>query len=351
MATITKTIGTSSRDYSTMLLWEADLEDNTIYSDGDLAVGECYNDSTFDMEGTYLYINGGNISGGGQHAKITLTVAAGERHDGTAGTGVRIVSTTAHNRIYMRPKLTTVGNVTVEWIELNNNGRDTISVNSSGASNSIACLRNCIIHNQMRSGLQAVAKDVLAMNNLFYGGGAEDNGTVSGVDIDLEKAGCGFINNTVYGITTTADSIARGMRLRQNDADSVIKNNIVMNTVSAGGAVDQFDFGWPGTTTNITPLNCMSSDGTADDAGGSNNLVDKTGSNQFVSTTEGSEDLHLKEGADAIDAGVDLGTTPAGVNIDIDGRDRDSEGDTWDIGADEFVEDVAGGASFLMFVD
>ena len=203
----------------------------------------------------------------------------------------------------------------------------------------------------MRSGLQAVSKDILAMNNLFYGGGAEDNGTVAGVDIDLEKAGCGFLNNTIYGITTAADSIARGMRLRRDDADSVIKNNIIMDTDSAGGAVDEYDFGWPGTTTNITPLNCMSSDGTADDAGGSNNLVDKTGSDQFVSTTEGSEDLHLKEGADAIDAGVDLGTTPAGVNIDIDGRDRDSEGDTWDIGADEFVEDVAGGASFLMFVD
>ena len=44
-----------------MLLWEADLPDNTIYSDGDLAVGECYNDSTFDMQGTSLYIDGGNI--------------------------------------------------------------------------------------------------------------------------------------------------------------------------------------------------------------------------------------------------------------------------------------------------
>ena len=217
-------------------------------------------------------------------------------------------------------------------------------------TNSIACLRNCIIHNGMRALLQAVAKDILAMNNLFYHGGAEDNGTVSGVDIDLEKAGCGFINNTVYGITTTASSIARGVRLRRDDTDCVIKNNIVMDTDSLSAA-REYDFGWPGTTSNITPLNNMSSDDTADDAGGSNNLVDKTGSNQFVSNTEGSEDLHLKEGADAIDAGVDLGTSPDGVNIDIDGRDRDSEGDTWDIGADEFVEDVAGGASFLMFVD
>ena len=247
-----------------------------------------------------------------------------------------------------RPATSTENWLIVEWIELNNNGRDTISANSSGTAGCVPVIRNCIIHNGMRSLLQAVSKDCRAMNNLFYHGGAEDNGTVSGVDIDLEISGCGFLNNTVYGITTTASNIARGVRLRVNDADSVIKNNIVMDTDSAGTA---YDFGWPGSTTNITPLNNMSSDGTADDAGGSNNLVDKTGSDQFVSTTEGSEDLHLKEGADAIDAGVDLGTTPAGVNIDIDGRDRDSEGDTWDIGADEFVEDVAGGASFLMFVD
>lgn len=337
MATITKTIGTNSRDYSTMLLWEADLPDNTIYSDGDLAVGECYNDSTFDMQGTYLYIDGGNISGGGQHAKITLTVAEGERHDGTAGTGVRIVSTSAHNRIYMRPKKTTVGNVTVEWIELNNNGRDTISVNSSGSSNTIPCLRNCIIHNGMRSLLQAYSKDILAMNNLFYHGGAEDNGTVTGVDLDLETAGCGFLNNTVYGITTDSNSKAYGVRVRRNDSDSVIKNNIAMGTTSNGGSSKEYDFYWPSSTSNITPLNCMSSDGTADDAGGSDNLVDKTGSSQFISTTAGSEDLRLKAGADAIDAGVDLGTSPDGVNTDIAGRDRDSEGDTWDIGAHEFV--------------
>ena len=61
-----------------------------------------------------------------------------------------------------------------------------------------------------------------------------------------------------------------------------------------------------------------------------------------MSTTGGSEDLHLKAGADAIDAGTDLGTTPTGVNYDIDGRDRDAEGDVWDIGADEYV--AVGGA-------
>ena len=47
MATVTKSIGTSSRDYSTITAWESDLSDGTIYSSGDDAVGECYKDSTF----------------------------------------------------------------------------------------------------------------------------------------------------------------------------------------------------------------------------------------------------------------------------------------------------------------
>ena len=70
----------------------------------------------------------------------------------------------------------------------------------------------------------------------------------------------------------------------------------------------------------------------------------------FVSTTGGSEDLHIESGSHCIDEGVDLGTTN-GVEIDINGRDRDSEGDTWDIGAHELVADDTTGAAFIMFVD
>ena len=39
------------------------------------------------------------------------------------------------------------------------------------------------------------------------------------------------------------------------------------------------------------------------------------------------------------------------VEIDINGRNRDSSGDTWDIGAHEFVADTTAGAAFIMFVD
>jgi len=86
--------------------------------------------------------------------------------------------------------------------------------------------------------------------------------------------------------------------------------------------------------TSGTHSNNLSSDTSAS---GTGSLTSKAASNQFVSTTGGSEDLHLKAGADAIDAGTDLGTTPTNVNYDIDNRDRDALGDTWDIGSDEYV--------------
>lgn len=349
MATITKTIGTSSRDYSTMLLWEADLDDDSVYDAGDDAVGACYNDSAFDMAGTYLYIDsGGSVGGGGALGSVKLTAPEGQRHDGTAGTGVRIVSTTAHNRVYMRPQDSAEGWQIVEWIECNNNGRDTISFNSSGATDCVPVLRNCIIHNGMRSLLQAINKDCRALNNLFYAGGATDDGGVKGVDIDADLANGGFLNNTIYGINNDTSTALYGLYIRNDDTDGVLKNNIVMGTSSSGGATP-VDIRFPSFSSNIASDYNMTSDSSGDNAGGSNNLIDKTTGDQFVSTTTGSEDFYLKDGADAIHAGVDLATTPNGVNIDIKGFDRASHGVIWDIGASQNVHTY--NAAFAMFVD
>ena len=47
--------------------------------------------------------------------------------------------------------------------------------------------------------------------------------------------------------------------------------------------------------------------------------------------------LHLKSISNCIDAGVDLGASPTNVAVDIDGRNRHTEEDTWDLGADEYT--------------
>ena len=71
----------------------------------------------------------------------------------------------------------------------------------------------------------------------------------------------------------------------------------------------------------------------------------------FVSTSGGSEDLHLDDSSVCLEAGVDLGTTN-GVNIDIDGVDRDATGVTWDIGADQkSTASSTGSPAFMLFMD
>ena len=61
-----------------------------------------------------------------------------------------------------------------------------------------------------------------------------------------------------------------------------------------------------------------------------------TASTEWLSVTGGSEDLHLAtSGTTSKGAGSDRGTTPPGVELDMDGYDRDAGAVTWDIGPDQ----------------
>jgi len=148
-----------------------------------------------------------------------------------------------------------------------------------------------------------------------------------------------YQNNTIHNVAST--TIANTTGITFNDvANTDIRNNIVTDVTSTSGTALCYQLSSPSTA---TVTHNLSSDSTAS---GTGSLTNKSSSNQFVSVVPGSEDLHLKAGADAIDAGTDLGTTPTGVNIDIDGRDRDLEGDTWDMGADEYVSAAAANMAF-----
>ena len=186
------------------------------------------------------------------------------------------------------------------------------------------------------------------MNNIVYGTLVDrdvslSNGIVANSESDLGYYGYVY-NNTVYNVTNTDTSItiggARGISLNNVDlaTHTIAKNNISVDTDTPNDPGFSSDIYFTDTA-NPAPYN-LTSDDTGDDSTSDNTgaLINKVSSDQFVSIVSGSEDLHLKSGSDAIGAGVDLGTTPTGVEVDIDGRDRDAEGDTWSIGADQFVE-------------
>ena len=344
MATISKTIGTIARDYSTMTLWEADLDDGTsaandatAYSSGDDAIGEVYNDTAFDEQ---VAIDGGSTVG---LNSITLTVHADERHDGTAGTGARIVRT-ANNPLILPSTTVTL---TVEWLELDSNG------NQAGGSGIMG-------HNVQRAWLYS---KIIAHGAT---GGSNNNGLVQTSSGGLET----WMNCFVYDVDSpNTGSATRGISINTNRDATIYNCSIIKIVQSTGAAPGRIAYGIragdrAGTTvqnnavglisanqagsedyhsniqspSNATVDHNLSEDSTAT---GTGSLTGKDPANQFTSTADGTEDLHLIPGADAIDAGTDLGTTPTGVNIDIDNRDRDAEADTWDMGAHELVAEVS----------
>ena len=235
-------------------------------------------------------------------------------------------------------------------LELDRNGQD-IGGDSQGiivmgrginSPTEIAILANLIIHDGLETNRSVAAiiiatlpGDVTVMNTIIYDirTNAADADNISGVlDISAVTDTIRLSNVTVFNVTNNNGSgYARGISIPDN-ATNFVRNSISMDTngTSSGSIVDYE----PATYSNATVSHNMASDATAS---GTGSLDSKTAGNQFVSTVDGSEDLHLKTGADAIDAGTDLVTFPSGVEIDIDGRNRDAEGDTWDMGADELV--------------
>ena len=326
--------GTFKRTYSTIGAWESDLDDTSYYSSSDDAVGEAYNDSVFDE---YIVIDSGGTVG---LSSVTLTAPSSERHDGKAGTGTRIEYTGNEGSSFRIRR----SQCTVEWLELD--------LTSTGSSVSAGLnfgtnytqevyARNNIIHGLTTQsthihgvyiwGTGDSSNTRYLMNNLIYNmDNSSSSKSASGVTVSSGNWGVYLYNNTVYYVKSTAvgdDAFCFSI----HDTDTFIKNNIAARP-SAWHSSYQKCFAESGFSGSTHDYN-LSTDSTAT---GTNSLTGEDYEDLFVSVTGGTEDLHLEEGAAAIDAGVDLGTSPTGVNIDIDGFDRDTVA-SWDIGADEYV--------------
>ena len=378
MATVTKTIGTSSRDYSTISAWEADLSDESIYSNGDDAVGEMYADSTF--TGAQTTIDGGTSIGGssGQDLNsVKLTVAAASRHDGTAESGALLKPTSGSGHGVAIIKIAR-DDFTIEWLDLSMDSLDSQNTNKaiSIASGSGNCtIRNMLIHdkggNPGSSGPSAISSGLSLttsenwyfLNNIIYSLIETNNDSVAAINIRSFKGNLYIYNNTIYKLTSNGGS-KDAVAMRFGDGTHIqanIKNNIVAGLDEGDIAAAYWMDETPNSNRVLNSATNLSDDTTdaAKDAedfdvnkNDSTALIGKTLAQiAFVSTSAGSEDLHITADSVCVDAGTDLGTT-GGTQTDINGRDRDAQGDTWDIGAHEFVADTdATGAAFMMFVD
>lgn len=295
MATVTTSIGATGRDHSTVTLWEADLDDGGVYSSGDDAVGEMYDDAPFtDSE---VVCNGGGTVG---LNTATLTVASSSRHDGTAQSGAHWeASITGYNLDVSANRFR------FSWLDLRNTDSQGGCIDLDGRTSYSVQVSNCILEgggSNRACVFSNGSSDSYEMQNCIVLN-SRDIRLVSGADARYRNVT--VFNNSTYGFrAATAGSTADAY------------NCISVDNVNAD--YSNFD------TTDY----CISDDTTATGTGA---ITGETGADLFVATTSGSEDLHLKSGAAAIDAGDNLGAT---YEIDIDGVARTG---TWDIGADQFV--------------
>ena len=338
-------------DYTSPRAWAADLDDSSIYSNGDDAVGEIQINEKYD-EGIGI-ANGSTVT----LNSVKLTVASSVRHNGTAGTGAGFKytgqsSSGGGGSLAQVVDIKDADNVTLEWLEFDGTGAaGSCAIHSfitdHGNFRDNNTVRNCLMHGfELETGGASVnmirmttstssltsGKSNYILNNIIYGNvlstvaGGSPTGIYANAGRDVNPIY--VYNNTVHDLTAASSSnIAIGIKASRH---AVVTNNIVSDVT--GSSTSVCFAVTSGSFTSSSDYN-LATDSTAP---GSNSVNSATLANIYESAS-GTVNLHLKSGSPAIDAGTDLGTTPSGVNIDIDGRDRDAEGDTWDIGADEYV--------------
>ncbi len=339
MAIVVKTIGITARDYATITLWEADLDNVGVYNVGDDAQGECYDDSVFDEA---ISINGGGTV---DLASATLTVAAGQRHSGVAGSGARWARSIVSATYEVTIRAPTGKTYNVAWLEFDRLGArgSIMSIGNAGATDTVA-VRNCILHNVIRTDtnflvylLETTAQLSRIENSIFYRAERDVAAATQPVAAISGNSSAGrnqeISNTTIHDIVSDGGSgDVWGVKIDDQAAEK-IRN--VMVTDAGGtttGAVTCFTPGGP--FTNATVSNNLSSDATAS---GTGSITNVSAAAQYVSIVQGSEDLHIVEGSDARSAGADLGIVPAGINLDINNASRSAFTATvWDIGAHQF---------------
>lgn len=326
MVTInTNTIGTTGRDFTTMTAWEAARQGDLV-ADDRFEIGEVYNDSTFD-EGIVI---DGSVTDATRFLK--LTVAEGERHNGTPGTGARIVRTGSTGSIVRVVDPACV----VEWLAVDGNGDNHGIIFGLNAPLTLeAAFDKCLAYNVVTTsakdtiGFRLASNTGIIKNCMAFNLKQTDSG--SKVCIGFEKTTVGpgkVLNCTAHGIVND-NGTGGAFCFNLNDISGDLYQNLI-GTDPSGTTSGAKDCYVPASPANATVDHNLSSDTTAS---GTGSLTSKASADQFVSTTIGSEDLHLKAVADALDAGVDLSPD---VIDDIDGQSRPS-GAAYDMGADELA--------------
>ena len=349
---------TYSRTYSTVVAWEAGLNNSNFYSANDDLTGWMHADSDFTEENVIFNYTSTTYD------SIKLTVNEDDRQHGIEGQTGKVVNKPNANpgsedkSIYNL----SIDNFTIEWIEIDmSSSTSTSIIVQTGTSNTQTKINAVIQHMLIHSWGTNQTSD--PMHGILLRGGSggyqhifncilydfqESDDHVTAYNMNQSRATVKCYNNTSYDMTVTTrnDKNASGYFWGTNGTIN-IKNCIAIdskNTNGSSSAAMSQDFR-RGSGSDDCDF-CLSSDSTASTYG-TNAQTSKTAANTFE--TPGS-DMRIKSDSDAVENGTDLGTD---ANIDISEFDRNGVDVSWDIGAYQVTRtaSVSAGAALLLFIN
>ena len=346
--------GTFKRWFATVTLFNDSLcsqpcsYGGNLYDGSNDIVGEMHDDSDFTETGTY--------PSEAQETDVTLTAYEADRHLGVIGASGKVVwKPTANTYVLDLTDAAAEGSTakwTVSWIEFDfSSFTGNIGIDVDPTMDR-AYITNNIFHSMSNhaNNLNPLrfSGNGYVMNNMFYN--MTDNGDYAfGINLSQGSKTVECYNNTVYKITNTGADDANG--IRTGDTDHLLKNNLVMTIV--GGSCYVSDGG----VSASSDYN-VGSDTSANSAFGSNSVNSAVLADTFeeYSTATATDFLRLKTGSAAIGVSEDLATTPVGVNIDLNGFDRNSVAVDWDAGCFQFTTSAPSpssttNAAFLLFLE
>jgi hypothetical protein len=311
MATLrTRTVKPSGGDYTSLVGWEAGEEADIVALD-EVRRAECY----AMVDTSPVMILGWTVD---STRYPEIFVPTTERHDGKWNTSKYRMSVTDAIALDIRANYFRVYGLQAENVSPAGNAFGVVSSQGQAAG---ADLRydNCIVRSHADSGFVCTVlanqddSVTLRIKNCVFHDRTNNSGSRT-MSVDSTSA---YIYNCI--LSTLNATAIRGF------SGTINLKNCAILPGSGVGIVNS------GATWALT--NCISTDSSADDFGGSGNQVDVTlASMQFTDSTN--TDFHISSESTLKDQGVDL-SADSGYSFsdDINGEARSG---TWDVGPDEF---------------
>ena len=318
------TYGDGTRDYSVLATWEAATDLDMVATTTSYVL-ECYDDSaSFD---DFILLDGAAGDTDASYFRIirpagTKGEPSWQGHDGTSNNGFNIISTTDANVVQISEDYGQVQDIIFSLQITSANNRSCCF--AFGNANGGAGFIGCIVHDCLNDGAGVV--------NASFELGAPAPTTLFVIDClahDNQGNGFRFINgangrdNRAYNNTAVDNGFYGFVCFGTNAAASTtwINNLATGNTIA--------DFARESVNPTLTVTTCASSDGTADDFGGSGNIVNRT----ITYKDAPNDDYHTSD-SDVAGQGTDLSADGTfAFDDDIDWQLRGA----WDMGFDEFI--------------